>query len=115
VPLHPWMCQLLQRKEGGGWGWIWDGLNQSRRGGLWYDIETGIQSFVAHCDKIYCAKCCDRSSEDEDYHETVWINCAEEDFQATGDVIILVTMWRRGWIWDSLNGGTPREGLSSNG
>jgi hypothetical protein len=82
VPLPLW---LLQRKEGGGWGWIWDGLNQSRRGGLWYDIETVIQSFVAHCDKIYCAKCCDRSSEDEDYHETVWINRAEEDFQATGD------------------------------
>jgi hypothetical protein len=66
VPLPPWLCQLLQRKEGGGWGRIWDSLNQSLRGGLWYDIETGIQSFVAHCDKIYCAKCCDRSSADED-------------------------------------------------
>jgi hypothetical protein len=74
VPLPPWLCQLLQRKEGGGWGWIWDSLNQSRRGGLWYDIETVRQSVVAHCDKTYCAKCCDRSSEDEDYHETVWIN-----------------------------------------
>jgi len=44
-------------------------FESSTRGGLWCDIENVIQSFVAHCDKTYCAKCCDGGSEGEDYHE----------------------------------------------